>query len=37
MKELFEIEEHKEFISKYLVVRIVAAFITTVLVKIGIC
>lgn len=37
MKDLFEIEDNKDFISKYVIIRIAAAFITTILVRIGIC
>lgn len=37
MKDLFEIEENKDFISKYVIIRVVAALITTILVRIGIC
>ena len=36
MKDLFEIEEHKNFIKKYAIIRLVASFILTILVRIGI-
>ena len=36
-KELFGIEEHKDFIKKYLVIKIAAALIITILTRIGIC
>ncbi len=37
MKDLFAIEEHKDFIKKYLVIKIAAALIITILTRIGIC
>ena len=37
MKDLFGIEEHKDFIKKYLVIKIAAALIITILTRIGIC
>ena len=37
MKELLGIEEHKDFIKKYLVIKIAAALIITILTRIGIC
>ena len=37
IKDLMGIEEHKDFIKKYLVIKIAAALIITVLSRIGIC
>lgn len=36
MKDLFAIEEHKDFIKKYAVIKVAAALIITILVRIGI-
>ena len=36
MKDLFGIEEHKDFIKKYAVIKVAAALIITILVRIGI-
>ena len=36
-KDLYGIEEHKDFIKKYLVIKIAAALIITILTRIGIC
>lgn len=37
IKDLFGIEEHKDFVNKYLVIKIAAALIITILSRIGIC
>ena len=37
IKDLFGIEEHKDFVNKYVVIKIAAALIITILSRIGIC
>lgn len=37
MKDLFGIEENKDFIKKYVVIKVLAALIITILTRIGIC
>jgi len=37
IKDLMGIEEHKDFIKKYVVIKIAAALIITILTRIGIC